>query len=80
MELEEERVFELARLAEEKAGIAQGALSFQQIADLLVEKLMGDLALPDFSAWAEAYQENPGQYDPYLLGLWKTMVESPATR
>lgn len=80
MELEEERVFELARLAEERAGVVQGALSFKQIADLLVEKLMDDLALPDFAAWAEAYQENPEQFDPYLLGLWKTMVESPATR
>jgi hypothetical protein len=80
MELEEERVFELAKLAEQKAGVVQGALSFQQIADLLVEKLMDDLALPDFTTWAEAYQENPAEFDPYLLGLWKTMVESPATR
>jgi hypothetical protein len=80
MELEEERVFELAKLAEQKAGVVQGALSFQQIADLLVEKLMDDLALPDFTTWAEAYQENPAEFDPYLLGLWKTVVESPATR
>ncbi|MGD2152170.1 MAG: hypothetical protein PVG79_02810 [Gemmatimonadales bacterium] len=80
MQLEEERVFELAKLAEERAGIEQGALSFQQIADLLVEKLMDDLALPDFTTWAQAYQENPEHFDPYLLGLWKGTVESPATR
>jgi hypothetical protein len=79
MELEEDRVFQLAKLAEERAGIVQGALSFKQIADLLVEKLMDDLALPDFTTWAQAYRENPEQYDPYLLGLWKTVVESPAT-
>jgi hypothetical protein len=80
MELEEERVFELARAAEEKAGVSQGALGFQAIADLLVEKLMGDLALPDFPVWAEAYIEHPEDYDPYLLGLWKTMVEAPLRR
>ncbi|UCC71740.1 MAG: hypothetical protein JSV86_15380 [Gemmatimonadota bacterium] len=80
MELEEERVFELARAAEERAGVSQGALSFQEIADLLVEQLMDDLALPNFTTWGEAYQEHPEDYDPYLLGLWKTMVESPATR
>ncbi len=80
MELEEERVFELARVAEQRAGVSQGALSFRQIADLLVEKLMDDLALPRFEDWAEAYQQDPEEYNPYLLGLWKTMVESPATR
>lgn len=80
MELEEEQVFELARAAQEKAGVSQGTLSFQQIADLLVEKLTDDLALPDFVTWAEAYHENPAEFDPYLLGLWKTMVESPAAR
>lgn len=79
MELEEERVFELARAAEEKSGARQGALNLRQLVTLLVEQLMGDLALPDFKSWAEDYQRNPEEYDPYLLGLWKTGVESPAT-
>jgi hypothetical protein len=80
MELEEERVFELARAAQEKAGVAQGALNFQQIATLLVEQLIDDLAIPDFESWAADYQRNPEEYDPYLLGLWKSSVETPAGR
>jgi len=71
MELDEERVFELAQAAEERAGVAPGALNFRDLASLLVEQLLGDLSLPDFETWAKEYKENPGQYDPYLLGLWK---------
>ncbi len=78
LELEEERVFELARAVEQKAGVTHGALNFRDLANLLVEQLLGDLALPDFDAWAEDYRRNPEQYDPYLLGLWRMGVESPA--
>lgn len=78
LELEEERVFELARAAEKKAGVPQGALSFRQIAGLLVEQLMDDIALPDFDVWVDSYREHPEEYEPYLLGLWKTQVESHA--
>ncbi len=80
MELEEERVFELAKAAEAKAGAARGALSFRGLANLLVEQLLGDLALPDFESWAEDYRRHPEKYDPYLLGLWKSSLESPATK
>ena len=79
MGLEEERVFELARAVEQKAGVTHGALNFRDLANLLVEQLLGDLALPDFDSWAEDYQRHPEQYDPYLLGLWRSGVESPAT-
>jgi hypothetical protein len=78
MELEEERVFDLARAVEQRAGVTHGALNFQDVAALLVEQLLGDLALPDFDSWAEDYKSNPDQYDPYLLGLWKSSVESHA--
>lgn len=80
MDLREERVFELAQAVEKEAGVAQGALSFRDISALLVEKLVEGLSLPDFQVWAEAYQRDPDQYDPHLLGLWKTSVESPAAR
>jgi hypothetical protein len=79
MELEEEKVFELARAVEQRAGVTHGAINFRDLAGLLVEKLLGDLALPDFETWAEDYLQNPEQYDPYLLGLWRSGVESPAT-
>ncbi len=80
MDLEEERVFELARAAERKKGVAHGVLNFRDLASILVEQLFGDLALPDFETWAEDYRRNPQEYEPYMLGLWKTTVESPATR
>jgi len=79
MELEEEQVFELARAAERKAGADQGQLNFRDLANLLVDKLLSDVPLPDFETWSEDYQRNPERYDPYLLGLWKNSVESPAT-
>ena len=79
MELEEERVFELARAVEKKAGVTHGALNFRDLASMLVEQLLGDLALPEFESWAEDYQRHPEQYDPYLLGLWKSGIESGAT-
>lgn len=79
LELEEERVFDLARAVEQRAGVTHGTLNFQDLAALLVEQLLGDLALPDFDAWAEDYKSNPDQYDPYLLGLWKSSVGSHAS-
>ncbi len=80
MDLEEERVFELARAVEQKKGVAHGVLNFRDLASILVEQLFGDLALPDFETWAEEYRRNPQEYEPHMLGLWKTTVESPATR
>lgn len=76
--LEEDRVFELAREAEKEAGVAQGALNFRDISALLVEKLVADLSLPDYEAWAEDYERNPEKYDPHLLGLWKASLKSAA--
>lgn len=79
MELEEEQVFELARTAEREAGAEEGALSFREIAALLVEKLLDHLPVPDFETWAESYRRNPEKYDPHLLGLWRSAIESHAT-
>jgi hypothetical protein len=78
MELEEEQVFDLARTAEREAGAEAGALSFRQIASLLVDKLLDHLPLPDYEAWVESYRENPEKYDPHLLGLWRNAVERPS--
>ncbi len=75
MELEEERVFELARVAEQEAGLDHGSLSFRTIAALLVEKMVGEMALPDYDEWAAAYLEDPERYDQHLLGLWKGSVQ-----
>jgi hypothetical protein len=78
LELEEERVFELARAAEQRVGAVPGALNFHDLAALLVEQLLDEMALPDFDSWAADYGRHPERYDPYLLGLWRTAVESTA--
>jgi hypothetical protein len=38
-----------------------------RVADVLAERL----GLPDFEAWAAAYEKAPEQFDHELLGLWK---------
>lgn len=76
-ELEEDHVFELARVAEREAGAREGALSFREIAELLVERLLEHMSLPDFESWVRSYREDPSRYDPYLLGLWRTAVRTP---
>ncbi len=75
MELEEERVFELAQAAEKEAGSGAPPLSLREIAALLFERTMDELSLPDFDTWVASYQANPEKYDAHLLGLWKTRVE-----
>lgn len=75
MELEEEQVFDLARIAEREAGADAGSSSFREIAALLVEKLLDHLPLPDFETWAESYRESPERYDSHLLGLWRNAIE-----
>lgn len=79
-ELEEDHVFQLARVAEREAGVDEGALSFREIAELLVEKLLEHMTLPDFESWARSYREHPEKYDPYLIGLWRTAVQTPANQ
>jgi hypothetical protein len=78
LELEDERVFELARAAEHRVGAVPGALNFQDLAALLVEQLLDEMAVPDFESWAEDYRRHPERYEPYLLGLWRSAVESTA--
>ncbi|UCF20156.1 MAG: hypothetical protein JSU87_01745 [Gemmatimonadota bacterium] len=79
MEIDEERVYELASALETKRGAEHGALNVKDLAILLVDQLMSDMSLPDLATWVEDYRRNPEQYDPFLLGLWKASVESHAT-
>lgn len=75
LDLEEERVFELAQLVEKETGQRQGSLSFHDVARLLVEKMMDELSLPDFPTWAAAYENDPEKFERHLLGLWKSKTE-----
>ena len=75
LELEEERVFELAQSVEKETGKGLGSLSFRDIARLLVEKMLDELSLPDFPTWAAAYEADPEKYEQHLLGLWKSKTE-----
>lgn len=73
--LQEERVFELAQDAQRESGLSNGQLSFREIAALLVDKMLGELSLPDFDVWVVSYKENPSQYEEHLLGLWKKRAQ-----
>ena len=75
LELEEERVFELAQSVERETGKGLGSLSFHDIARLLVERMLDELSLPDFPTWAASYEADPEKYEQHLLGLWKSKTE-----
>lgn len=75
LEMEEERVFELAQSVENDTDQKRGPLSFHDIARLLVERMLTDLSLPDFPTWAASYEADPEKYEEHLLGLWKSMTE-----
>ncbi len=35
------------------------------------------LGLPEFDEWALAYRENPEEFDPYMIGFWKSEESDP---
>ncbi len=39
---------------------------------LVTRKLRKSVPLPDMETWVMEYTEDPGRYDPHLLGLWES--------
>ncbi|MGB5527388.1 MAG: hypothetical protein WBN79_11040, partial [Gemmatimonadota bacterium] len=58
--------------AAHEADLTVGALSFQAMMQLVTRKLRKSVPLPDIETWIAEYTEDPGRYDPHLLGLWKS--------
>lgn len=50
----------------------EGPGSYSEAVDLATHRVRSQLNLPDFAAWAVAYQAEPSRFDPLLLGLWET--------
>ena len=72
LSLTDERTYQLMEEAAHEANLAAGALSFQAMMQLVTRKLRKSVPLPDLETWIAEYTEDPGRYDPYLLGLWKS--------
>ena len=72
LSLTDERTYQLMEEAAHEANLAVGALSFQAMMQLVTRKLRQSVPLPDMETWIAEYTEDPGRYDPHLLGLWKS--------
>lgn len=72
LSLTDEHTYQLMEEAAHEADLTVGALSFQAMMQLVTRKLRKSVPLPDIETWVAEYTEDPGRYDPHLLGLWKS--------
>lgn len=70
LKLSPDEVYSLAE-AEARAANRVAPASFDEAVRLATGKVRERLDLPDFQAWAEEYEKDPGKFDPHLMGLWK---------
>ncbi len=71
LSLSDEHTYQLMEEAALEADVAIGTLGFQGMMRLVTHKLRKSIPLPDIDTWIGEYREDPGRYDPYLLGLWE---------
>lgn len=57
------------RMREATAAGHSAPFSYFDLVGLLTRDLYDELSLPDFSSWAERYQEDPAQFDREILGF-----------
>ena len=72
LSLTDEHTYQLMEEAALEADLTVGALSFQAMMQLVTRKLRKSVPLPDMETWVMEYTEDPGRYDPHLLGLWES--------
>ena len=72
LSLTDEHTYQLMEEAALEADLTVGALSFQAMMKLVTRKLRKSVPLPDIETWVTEYTEDPGRYDPFLLGLWES--------
>ncbi len=72
LSLSEERIYDLVEEAARQGRLNVAELAFDEMVKLATEKLRRSVPLPDFETWAREYREDPGRYEPYLMGLWET--------
>ena len=49
--------------------------SYNDAIRLATRKIRDQLELPEFGKWSMEYRKDPGKFDPYLMGLWKSEEE-----
>lgn len=72
LSLTDERIYQIMEDAARESELSVGSLGFRSMMKLVTRKLQESVPLPSLEAWAREYSEDPGRYDPLLLGLWKT--------
>lgn len=46
--------------------------SYNDAIRLATGRIRDRLKLPEYEAWAAEYLQDPGRFDPFLMGLWKS--------
>lgn len=49
--------------------------SYRALVQRVTESLLGEMALPRFEQWAEAYADSPARFDAEMLGFWKELPD-----
>lgn len=75
LSLSDERIYRMVEEAAREGRLNVAELGFEEMVTLVTDKLRQSVPLPDLETWAEAYREDPGQFEPYLMGLWERSVE-----
>ena len=71
LSLSPEEIYALAR-AEARSTGHMVPDSYNEAIRLATSKIRDRLALPEFEEWALEYRSNPDEFDPYIIGLWKS--------
>ena len=71
LSLSPEEIFALAE-AEAREANRVAPNSYNDAIRLATEKIRDGLELPEYESWTDQYLEDPGRFDPYLMGLWKS--------
>ncbi len=73
LRLSPEEIFALAE-SEAKARDLTAPRSYREAIRLATKHMRGRMSLPRYADWIKAYSKDPAQFEPFLLGLWKTEV------
>lgn len=77
--LSPDEIYLLAQRAHREKG-GGGDLSYVDMVQLATDWLSSKVPLPPFAVWLQDYEEHPGLYEEYLLGLWETETGSSDER
>ncbi len=71
LSLSPEEIFALAE-AQAREADRLAPSSYNDAIRLATGKIRDRLKLPEYEAWTAQYLKDPGRFDPYLMGLWKS--------